>query len=146
MTDFQTVRGFEDVWRPPVRLRRRSSEAVLSSFPTNSGMDVRARLTRLANRAPEVMVKLTGRTRDQGGLRAHLDYISRNGQLELEDRDGAILAGRAEVKELAEDWSAIAMVRIGAGGPTRRSPFRSCCPCRPAQTRPRCATQPGPLR
>jgi len=109
VSDFQTVRGFEDVWRPPVRPRRRTPEAVLGSIPTNSGMDARTRLTRLANRAPEVMVKVTGRTRDPGGLRAHLDYISRNGQLELEDGDGAILTGRAEVKELAEDWSATAM-------------------------------------
>jgi hypothetical protein len=75
----------------------------------SSSGDTRARLTRLVNRAPEVMVKVTGRTRDPGGLRAHLDYISRNGQLELEDRDGAILTGRAEVKELADDWSAVTL-------------------------------------
>jgi type IV secretory pathway VirD2 relaxase len=51
------------------------------------------------------MVKVTGRTRDPGHLRAHLDYISRNGELELEARDGALVAGRAEVQELASDWA-----------------------------------------
>ena len=76
---------------------------------SRSGADARARLTRLVNKAPEVMVKITGRTRDPRGLRAHLDYISRNGQLELEDRVGAILTGRSDVKDLAEDWSASAM-------------------------------------
>ncbi len=68
------------------------------------GPDVRARLARVAGRAPEVMVKVTGRTRDAIGLRAHLDYISRNGGLDLEDQDGARLTGRPAVKELADDW------------------------------------------
>jgi type IV secretory pathway VirD2 relaxase len=67
--------------------------------------DTRARLIRLVNRAPEVMVKVTGRTRDPGHLRAHLEYISRNGELELEARDGALVVGRAEVQELASAWA-----------------------------------------
>lgn len=109
MTDFQTVRGFEEAWRPPVRPRRRTPQTILKPGGSASGDEVRARLTRVVNRAPEVMVKVTGRTRDPGHLRAHLDYISRNGELEMEDRDGAVVAGRPAVKELAEDWSAAAL-------------------------------------
>lgn len=55
------------------------------------------------------MVKVTGRTKDAGTLHAHLDYISRNGALELEDRDGSILDGRGDVKALADDWSVLAL-------------------------------------
>lgn len=109
MSDFQTVRGFEDAWRPPVLPRRRTPKAILTSRGSGAGDDVRARLARVANRAPEVMVKVTGRTRDSGHLRAHLEYISRSGDLEMEDRDGVLLTGRAAVKELADDWSAIAL-------------------------------------
>lgn len=109
MSDFQTVRGFEEAWRPPVKPRRRTPQTILKSGSASGGDEVRARLTRLVNRAPEVMVKVTGRTRDPGHLRAHLDYISRNGELEMEDRDGAVVAGRPAVKELAEDWSAAAL-------------------------------------
>lgn len=109
MSDFQTVRGFEEAWRSPVKPRRRAPQTVLKSGGGASGDEVRARLTRVVNRAPEVMVKVTGRTRDPGHLRAHLDYISRNGELEMEDRDGAVVAGRPAVKELAEDWSAAAL-------------------------------------
>ncbi len=54
------------------------------------------------------MVKVTGRTHDASHLRDHLDYISRNGELEMEDRDGAAITGRAALRELAQDWSAIA--------------------------------------
>lgn len=108
MTDFETVAGFEDVWRPPVRPRRRKPEAVLPRGRTDRA-DVRARLARIARRAPEVMIKVSGRTRDPGHLRAHLDYVARRGELELEDRDGATLAGREAVRELADDWSALAL-------------------------------------
>jgi hypothetical protein len=109
MSDFQTVRGFEDAWRPPVLPRRRTPLAILTPRGSATGDEVRARLARVAGRAPEVMVKVTGRTRDPGHLRAHLDYISRNGELEMEDRDGGVIAGRPAVRELADDWSAIAL-------------------------------------
>ena len=36
----------------------------------------------------------SSRTRDGAHLRAHLEYISRNGQLELEGADGALIIGR----------------------------------------------------
>lgn len=52
------------------------------------------------------MVKVTGRTGGATHLRAHLDYISRNGALELETEDGSVITGRAGVKDVAESWSA----------------------------------------
>lgn len=51
------------------------------------------------------MVKVTGRTRDGGHLKAHLDYISRNGALALEGSDGETMKGRADVHGLARDWA-----------------------------------------
>ncbi len=106
MTDFQTVRGFEEVWRPPVAIRVRLTRAVLKPAAGPNGAEVRARLVRVTNRAPEVMVKVTGRTRDPGHLRAHLDYISRNGELDLENQDGMLVGSRAAIKDLAVDWAA----------------------------------------
>lgn len=108
MSDFRTVAGFEDVWRPPVRARPRRPEEVLS--PRSGGADLRARLQRIVRRAPEVMVKVTGRTRDPAHLAAHLSYITRNGQLAAEDRDGCAIEGRREVADLARDWSAAEML------------------------------------
>jgi hypothetical protein len=105
VTDFQTIVGFEEVWRPPIPRRARLTPALLPSV--SAPVDLRGRLARVADRAPEVMVKVTGRTGDPGHLRAHLDYISRNGSLELETRDGALVAGRAGVADVAADWSAL---------------------------------------
>lgn len=109
MADFRIVPGFEDVWRPPVRPRHLRPEAVLG----RADMTPRSRLHRVAARAPEVMVKVTGRTRDAAHLRAHLDYISRNGGLALEDQDGLSLRGRDEVRETASDWAALADLDAG---------------------------------
>ena len=91
MSDFAMVTGFEDVWRPPVRTRLRRPETVLSAS-RSSGAEPRARLARIVERAPEVMVKVTGRTRDGDHLRAHLTYISRRGALEMYGSQGEIIA------------------------------------------------------
>ena len=122
MSDFKTVRGFEELWRPPVQ-QRRTPRPILSPRRGGAAGDVRARLARVVNRAPEVMVKVTGRTREAGHVRAHLDYISRNGAVQLEDRDGVILDGREAVCEVAEDWEAAAMLdsRRRAGTPFSHS-------------------------
>jgi type IV secretory pathway VirD2 relaxase len=64
-----------------------------------------SRAKRIANRAPEVMVKISGNTKGASHVRAHLDYISRNGKLEIEDERGETLKGKAAVRALAKDWS-----------------------------------------
>lgn len=69
-------------------------------------MAPRVRLDRIARRVPEVMVKITGRTRDGGHLQNHLAYIGRNGKLPLEGPDGERLQSRAEVGRLVGDWMA----------------------------------------
>jgi type IV secretory pathway VirD2 relaxase len=101
MSDPGPIRGFEDDWRPPPA-HRSTPEHLLRP-------EARARFARIVGRAPEVMVRVVGRTHEAGGLRAHLDYISRRGRLDLEDRDGAVIAGRAATRELADDWSATAL-------------------------------------
>jgi len=120
MSDFRVVRGFEDAWRPPARPRRVRPPGVPGVGGAESRAAVRARLARLVRRVPEVMVKVTGRTRDAGHLRAHLEYISRRGGLDMEDREGQRLEGRRDVRDLAEDWAAMALA-----DPRRRaaSPF-----------------------
>ena len=107
MTDFRTPRGFEDALRPPVDLRRARLTPSVLKPPRGGGDDgASAHFVRAARGVPEVMVKITGRTRDGGHLGAHLDYISRNGVLSLEGPDGERLSGREEVRGLARDWSA----------------------------------------
>ena len=104
MSDFGAVSGFEDVWRPVARAKRVGDVGVLGR-PSRGG-DAHARLARMVERAPEVMVKITGRTKGEAHLQAHLAYISREGSLPLEGRDGEQLIGLKEVGELGADWAA----------------------------------------
>lgn len=107
MADFVQVRGFEEAVRPPVRQRRaRLTDPPDQIARSRPDMTPRARLDRIARRVPEVMVKITGRTRDGGHLQNHLAYIGRNGKLPLEGRDGERIQSRAEVGRLVGDWMA----------------------------------------
>lgn len=106
MSGFRSLRGFEEALRPPVDVRRaRVTPAVLRARGAGSGAEAAARFVRVARRTPEVMVKITGRTRDGAHLGAHLAYISRNGALPLLGPDGQRVEGRAAVRELARDWA-----------------------------------------
>jgi len=107
MADFIQVRGFEETVRAPVRMRRaRVTDRPGPSPQATVAQSLRARLDRIARRVPEVMVKITGRTRDGGHLRNHLAYIGRNGRIALEGPDGERLSSREAVSALARDWMA----------------------------------------
>lgn len=107
MADFVQVRGFEETVRPPVRQKRaRLTDPPGQIVRSRPDMAPRLRLDRIARRVPEVMVKITGRTRDGGHLQNHLAYIGRNGKLPLEGPDGERLQSRAEVGRLVGDWMA----------------------------------------
>ena len=96
----------EDVWRLPhtgkgqdVRIRGSGS----SRSPSLSTA-AKARLRRIVNRTPEVVVKITGRSRGLVHLKQHLDYITRNGRLLGETQDGSEIATRSDVRGLHDDW------------------------------------------
>lgn len=78
-----------------------------------SGQASFTRFMRMVNRAPEVMVKVTGGGMSTGQIRAHLDYISRNGKLDLETDEGERLEDREDIAGFAEAWDVDA--RYGAG-------------------------------
>jgi hypothetical protein len=102
VSDLTAVRGFEDLWRPTATPRRRERPFV----PTGGGGgDVKARLARVVRRTPEVMVKITGKTKDGGHLQAHLSYISRKGSLTLEGGEGERYQGLKEIGEVGGDWT-----------------------------------------
>lgn len=119
MTDFRTVRGFDTLWRPPAGGRKIVPKEPIIGAPSKNGRgggEGKARLARVVQKAPEVMVKITGRTKDGEHLAAHLEYISRKGELDLEQSDGALIHGREAVRELADDWA-----DVGEGDSRRRA-------------------------
>lgn len=63
-----------------------------------------ARVARIVRKAPEIMVKITGRTRGLQHLRQHLDYITRNGEVPANGADQSVVWGRDAVRDLANTW------------------------------------------
>lgn len=92
------------VWRLPKAVTAGDVRAP-TDRPRPLSANGKARLKRIVNRAPEAMVKLTGRAR--GGaqpLKAHLDYITRNGTLACETQDGERITERARLRALNDEW------------------------------------------
>lgn len=93
------------VWETPNRRPRRAEWDIRD--PAAPGLltpAMRAKLERIVRRAPEVMVKITGRTKDVAHLKSHLAYITRNGELDAETDQGATTTGRAGLKDLQQQW------------------------------------------
>ena len=71
---------------------------------SNATKKLRAKAKRVASNSTEVMVKVTGFGKGAGHVKAHLEYISRNGKLELENDRGEVFNGKEEVKAFFKDW------------------------------------------
>jgi hypothetical protein len=97
--------------RPAFRVRYIHDPANLprvplyASYGFATGPTARAKLARIVRKAPEVVVKVTGRQRGGKHVKAHLDYIGRKGELEIETRDGEILTSKDDIAERAAEWS-----------------------------------------
>ena len=76
-----------------------------ASYGVATGPTARAKLARIVRKAPEVVVKVTGRQRGGSHVTAHLDYIGRKGDVDIETRDGEILTAKEDIAERAAEWS-----------------------------------------
>lgn len=69
-----------------------------------------------ALKKPEVMVKIPPRKGGSNGLQAvrgHLDYISRNGKIDVENQDGFVLQGQKNIRqEVLESWKILGVPEI----------------------------------
>ena len=96
----------DDVWRLPGGIKGQDVRLGNGDKPKASlSPSAKARLRRIVNKTPEAMVKLTGRSRGGAGhLKAHLDYITRNGKIQAETQDGERITDRARLRDLHDDW------------------------------------------
>lgn len=75
------------------------------SYPgKGSKADVTARLFAMAKGGRQVMIKITGGSKNARAMKKHLDYLSREGQLELTDQDGHPINGNDALKEVVWGW------------------------------------------
>ena len=77
------------------------------SSVANKGGLLRDQIDRTVKRDPEVMLKVTSKKEAGKGMKQignHLDYISRNGKVELETDQGEIISTKPGIKALQEEW------------------------------------------
>lgn len=116
--------GLSMVWRPTRAVRILDQHVGGGGARGGGGklsQATKARLNRVVRKAPEAVVKVSGRTKDAGHLKAHLDYITRNGKVEAQTDFGP-MKGRAAVEELHADW-ALDEKHLGRSESLRRAPL-----------------------
>ena len=90
--------------------------------PPSRKQNPRGKLKALINRTPEVMLKTRRGGKSLPHIKAHIDYISRNGNLELEDENGFLYRGKDETKEVLDNWQNEGY-RISSTGKDRAEAF-----------------------
>lgn len=90
--------------------------------PKKPVLKARGRLVSTVRKSPEVMVKISGAGKSMGQIKAHMDYISRRGDVEVEDERGDIYSGSADMRDLSNNWRD-AGYRITPENGTKREAF-----------------------
>lgn len=124
-----------EAWRPPTGGKRSLRGGTLrirsggkgrsgsAAAPMLSPAEARAKLERIVRKAPEVMVKISGKQRGARHLAEHFGYISRHGKLEVRSSEGEIITDEKRLKAIAADWDMLdqAMNLHGKERPTSMS-------------------------
>jgi len=124
-----------EAWRPPAGGKRSLRGGTLriqsrgkgrggsNAAPGLSAAEARAKLERIVRKAPEVMVKISGKQRGVRHLAEHFGYISRHGKLEIRSSEGEIITDEKRLKAIAADWDMLdqAMNAHGKDRPTSMS-------------------------
>jgi hypothetical protein len=98
------VQWGERLFYPGNRIVRSGSTPRLSGGVGRRAAAIRRHIQATVRRAPQVMVKVTGGGRGMRAIAAHFRYISRNGQLEIEDDRGVTREGKEALHDLEEQW------------------------------------------
>lgn len=88
---------FGFVMKTPVQWKKNKTKPIVVR-------DTIARVVR-PRAAPEVMVKVKRGGKSIGHIVAHLDYITRNGQLNGETERGEIVQGKEHVRAIVDEWA-----------------------------------------
>lgn len=69
-----------------------------------SAKEIRSKLGSIVKKSPQVVVRISGGGTGMKHIKAHLDYITREGQIEAEDQEGNRLNGKDELDDLRDEW------------------------------------------
>lgn len=90
------------IFEGEVKIKKGNGQKNRNNKSSSSSLVGRLRL--VVNKAPEVMVKITGFSRSSGRVASHIEYISNEGEDQLENDRGEIFKGREEMEESYSNW------------------------------------------
>ena len=132
------VQWGERLFYPASRIVKPAPTPRLDTMTRPRAAVIRQRIeATVMRRAPQVMVKVTGGGRGMGAIAAHFRYISKNGQLDIEDDRGIVRDGKEALHDLVEQWR-VGGSLIRTTSATGARPSTSCCRCRTAPMRRSC--------
>lgn len=73
---------------------------------TRSLKSTRSKASKTSGGSTEVMAKVTGFSKGASHAKSNLEYISRNGDVKLENERGEVIEGGKELREFAKSWVA----------------------------------------
>ena len=90
--------------------------------PVRTGPATREKVARTVRKVPEVVVKISGGGKNMRHIKKHMDYISRHGEVALEDEQGNTHLGKPEVRDVRDAWR-LGGIGIPDEGERRREAF-----------------------
>lgn len=99
----QSLESLDRLLHGPVRWRKGAPEHASKRRRSSQAEDLQT-IARITARTPEVMVRISGKAKGAKHVEEHLRYITRNGELTAEDKNGRLVFGRRMVKETAASW------------------------------------------
>lgn len=99
--------SIDDWFAPKTRVKKKTSSTGVSSVSISNSKPVIPKDFIKSTKAPEVMVKISGNSKDTSRVKSHISYIARNGNVELEDQDGNKIKGSEELKNLKAQWDSV---------------------------------------
>jgi hypothetical protein len=99
------VQWGERLFYPGNRIVKPQTTPRLDTLLSRQAAAIRRRIaSTVSRRSVQVMVKVTGGGRGMAAIAAHFRYISKSGQLEIEDDRGNVQRGKEALHDLVEQW------------------------------------------
>lgn len=115
MSHYKCFSGSVEDWFSSTAIKAkkgRSGGGVSFSAPNSriaTKIPAKAAFAAIANKSPEVLVKITGTRNGQQGIAAHMNYIGRNGNVELENEQGERTSNKDDIYDMAGSWGAMGL-------------------------------------
>jgi len=117
----RSMTGFKLPARGASRPVAKGGAVAAGAAVTADANAIRSKLGSIVRRTPQVVVKISGGGKGVKHIKAHLDYITRNGKLEAENQAGEVIEGRQGLSDLRDEWQYGGLVLEDEG--TRREAF-----------------------